>query len=85
MSLKITELCVNCDVCEPVCPNRAISLGAEFYEIAPQLCTECVGHYETPQCVEVCPVECIVDDPENPESRAQLLAKFEVLAKGDSR
>lgn len=79
MSLKITELCVNCDVCEPVCPNAAISLGAEYYEIAPNLCTECVGHHDTPQCVEVCPVECIISDPEHPESREQLLVKFEVL------
>lgn len=79
MSLKITELCVNCDVCEPVCPNQAISLGAEIYEIAPNRCTECVGHYDVPQCVEVCPVECIVADPQHPESRVQLLAKFDLL------
>lgn len=81
MSLKITELCVNCDVCEPVCPNKAISLGAEFYEIAPGLCTECVGHFETPQCVEVCPVECIIADPEHEESPGQLLVKFESLTR----
>ena len=58
MSLRITELCVNCDVCEPVCPNRAISQGPEYYLIAAELCTECVGHHDTPQCLEVCPVEC---------------------------
>ncbi|GAA0723043.1 YfhL family 4Fe-4S dicluster ferredoxin [Dokdonella soli] len=79
MSLKITELCVNCDVCEPVCPNKAISEGVEFYEIAPGLCTECVGHFDTPQCVEVCPVECIIVDPEHAESRDQLLAKYQTL------
>lgn len=79
MALKITEVCVNCDVCEPVCPNQAISLGTEIYEIAPQRCTECVGHYETPQCVEVCPVECIILDPAVPESREQLLLKFAQL------
>ena len=56
MALKILDTCVNCDVCQPVCPNNAISLGASIYEIAPQSCTECVGHYEAPQCVEVCPV-----------------------------
>ena len=83
MSLKITELCVNCDVCEPVCPNKAISLGAEIYEIAPDLCTECVGHFDTPQCVEVCPVECIFVDPDHPESQAELRAKYDILTRED--
>ena len=63
MALKITDVCVNCDVCEPVCPNKAISLGEIIYEIAPNRCTECVGHYDTPQCVEVCPVDCIYKVP----------------------
>ena len=79
MSLKITELCVNCDVCEPVCPNKAIFEGPEIYEITPSLCTECVGHYDTPQCVEVCPVECIIVDPDRPESRETLLEKYAAL------
>ena len=84
MSLKITELCVNCDVCEPVCPNQAISPGPEFYEIAPDLCTECVGHHDEPQCVAVCPVECIFVDPDHMETRAQLLVKFERLTRGEN-
>jgi ferredoxin len=79
MALKITDACVNCDVCEPVCPNRAIAPGAAIYEIAPERCTECVGHYDTPQCVEVCPVECIIVDPAHAETPAQLLAKFDSL------
>ena len=62
MSLMITDECINCDVCEPECPNGAISQGDEIYEIDPDLCTECVGHYETSQCVEVCPVDCIPKD-----------------------
>ena len=53
MSLKILDTCVNCDVCEPACPNKAISLGEEFYVIDPALCTECVGHHDEPQCVVV--------------------------------
>ncbi len=80
MSLKITDDCVNCDVCEPVCPNRAISAGPEIYVIDPTLCTECVGHHDEPQCVEVCPVECIVPDPAHVESGAALLQKFAALA-----
>jgi ferredoxin len=83
MALKITEQCVNCDVCEPVCPNTAISMGAVVYEIAPQRCTECVGHFDVPQCVEVCPVECIFVDPLHAESPEQLLAKYELLTTKD--
>lgn len=79
MALIINALCVNCDVCEPACPNGAISQGEVIYEIAPERCTECVGHYDEPQCVEVCPVECIDLDPAHAESREQLLIKFELL------
>jgi len=79
MALKILDTCVNCDVCEPVCPNQAITAGTVIYEIAPQRCTECVGHYETPQCVDVCPVECIIIDPEHVESRARLAEKYVAL------
>ena len=28
MALMITDECINCDVCEPECPNDAISQGA---------------------------------------------------------
>lgn len=79
MALLINELCINCDVCEPACPNGAISMGETIYEIRPPLCTECVGHYDTPQCVEVCPVECIDLDPAHPETREQLTIKFQLL------
>ncbi len=79
MALKITDVCVNCDVCEPVCPNQAISLGPEYYVIDPALCTECVGHHDLPQCVEVCPVECIILDEAHPESCEQLELKYRVL------
>jgi ferredoxin len=79
VALKITHECINCDVCEPVCPNHAISQGLEIYEIDPDLCTECVGHFEKAQCVEVCPVACIPLDPAHAETRGQLLAKFHKL------
>jgi ferredoxin len=79
MSLKITDECINCDVCEPVCPNHAISQGVEIYEIDPDLCTECVGHHDKPQCQIVCPVACIPFDPEHVESREQLLQKYQRL------
>lgn len=79
MSLFITDECINCDVCEPECPNSAITQGPEIYEIAPELCTECVGHFDEPQCVEVCPVDCIPSDPENVETQGQLQHKYEGL------
>ncbi len=79
MSLFITDECINCDVCEPECPNGAISQGEEIYVIDPDLCTECVGHFDTPQCVEVCPVDCIPKDPDNVETHDQLHKKYEFL------
>ena len=79
MALFITDECINCDVCEPECPNQAIYQGEEIYEINPALCTECVGHFGTPQCVEVCPVDCILVDPINRESEEDLLAKYHKL------
>jgi len=79
MSLLITDECINCDVCEPECPNSAIAQGDEIYEIDPNLCTECVGHFDEPQCIEVCPVDCIIKDPDNEESEAQLQNKYEQL------
>lgn len=79
MALRITEQCINCDVCEPACPNEAIRMGPVIYEIEPARCTECVGHHDEPQCVVVCPVECIELDPEHPESPEELLAKCKAL------
>jgi ferredoxin len=76
MSLMITDECINCDVCEPECPNGAIYQGQEIYEINPNLCTECVGHFDVPQCVEVCPVDCIPLNPEVVETKEQLLDKY---------
>ncbi|MBR0568268.1 YfhL family 4Fe-4S dicluster ferredoxin [Azoarcus sp. L1K30] len=76
MSLIITDECINCDVCEPECPNGAIYQGDEIYEIDPNKCTECVGHFDEPQCQQVCPVDCIPLDPNNPETKEQLMEKF---------
>jgi ferredoxin len=79
MALLITDECINCDVCEPECPNDAISMGPVIYVINPDLCTECVGHFETSQCVEVCPVDCIPLDPARLESQEVLMAKYQKL------
>jgi ferredoxin len=79
MALLITDECINCDVCEPECPNDAISMGAEIYVIDPHKCTECVGHFPEPQCQVVCPVECIPFNPAWRETPEQLQAKYEQL------
>lgn len=79
MALLITDECINCDVCEPVCPNQAIYQGPEIYEIDPALCTECVGHFDVPQCQEICPVDCIPADPNHAETQQQLLQKYHQL------
>ena len=81
MALMITAECINCDVCEPECPNDAISMGEEFYQIDPHRCTECVGHFDEPQCVAICPVACIPSHPEHVESRETLFQKFERLQR----
>ena len=79
MALLITDECINCDVCEPECPNQAISQGIEIYEIDPAKCTECVGHFDEPQCREVCPVDCIPVNPDVVETKDQLFLKYRAL------
>lgn len=81
MALKITDECINCDVCEPECPNDAIFQGVEIYEINSAKCTECVGHFDTPQCREVCPVDCIPNDLDVVETKEQLMQKFVTLTR----
>ena len=85
MALLITDECINCDVCEPECPNDAISMGEDYYVIDPHKCTECVGHFAQPQCMEVCPVDCILINPERVETREQLEAKYAVLTSKDGQ
>ena len=84
MALMITDECINCDVCEPECPNQAIYLGQEIYEIDPHKCTECVGHFDRPQCREVCPVDCIPVNPDFVETHEALQLKYEALMRKKS-
>lgn len=81
MALYITDECINCDVCEPECPNEAIFEGEDIYQIKWKQCTECVGHFDTPQCVEVCPVDCILVDSNHAETQQQLKQKYDELVK----
>jgi len=81
MALMITEDCIACDACKDECPNEAIEEGDPIYIIDPDRCTECVGHFDEPACVAVCPVDCIVPDPDNVESAEELKFKHEQLQK----
>lgn len=80
MALLITEKCINCDMCAPECPNEAITMGMEIYEINPDRCTECVGHYSEPTCQRVCPIErVIIKDPNHIEDNVTLQQKYKQL------
>ncbi len=79
MALIITEECINCAACEPECPNAAITAGDEIYDIDPDKCTECVGHFDESQCAAVCPVDCCVPDPDHKETKEELMTKFKRL------
>ena len=79
MALRILDSCINCDMCEPECPNNAIFMGEQVYEIDPERCTECVGHYDTPTCERVCPIDCIELDTSRPETAEALYQKYLTL------
>ena len=77
MSTLITDECINCGVCEPECPNGAISEGEDFYEIDAELCTECVGFHGEEACQEVCPVDCCIPNEDHKETEEELLEKYQ--------
>ena len=85
MSYKITEECISCGACDAECENQAISEGETIYVIDPAKCTECVGNFEAPKCVEICPIDdCCVSDPAHAESKEQLLEKWKKLHPGET-
>ena len=79
MAYKITSDCNNCGACEPECPNTAISMGADIFEIKAEACTECVGFHGQPQCAVVCPVDACMTDPDHVETEEALTSKLKVL------
>jgi ferredoxin len=82
MALVITDECINCTACEEECPNHAISQGDTVYVVDAVKCTECVGYEEAPKCIAVCPVDCIVPDPNHAENLAALRVKYTTLNGG---
>ena len=79
MAMKVLEDCINCAACETECPNEAIHAADPVFVVEAEKCTECVGAHDSPRCVAVCPVDCIIQDPDRAESREQLLARYEQL------
>ncbi|NEW60040.1 YfhL family 4Fe-4S dicluster ferredoxin [Sulfurovum sp. bin170] len=79
MALKISDECIACDACRDECPNDAIEENDPIYLIDTDRCTECVGHYDEPQCIAVCPVDCIKSNPDAVESIEELKFKFSQL------
>ena len=101
MAIRITDDCINCEACEPECPNNAIYSPEEtwkmsdgtsvqddaeneagsddFFYIATDKCTECIGFHEEPQCAAVCPVDCCIPDDDNVETEAELMTKKDIL------
>jgi ferredoxin len=79
MALIITDECIACDACREECPNGAIEEGDPVYFIEVDRCTECIGHFDEPQCIEVCPVDCIIIDTDNQETVQELKFKYEQL------
>ncbi len=84
MAYKINEECISCGACESECPNAAIKEGDSIFVIDPEKCTECVGSHPSPKCVETCPVNAPVPDPDRKESREQLLEKWKKLHPGET-
>lgn len=94
MATIITSECINCGACEPECPNTAIYQGGvewelngvthpplsqDIFYIVPEKCTECVGFYDHEACAAVCPVDCCVPDPNNPETEGVLIERARAL------
>ena len=75
MSVYITNQCINCGACVPDCPTEAISEGDAIYVIDPELCAECYGHYDHHACQAVCPVDCCLIDPQQPETLETVRAR----------
>jgi len=53
MTYVISDECISCGSCEVECPEEAIAMGDEHYEIDPEKCKDHAA------CVDVCPVDAI--------------------------
>lgn len=74
MAYQILEECINCHACASECPNDAISQSDTIFLIDAGLCTECADYFDEPQCVAICPVNCIVQIQNNQETDNNMLS-----------
>jgi len=79
MALLITDECIACDACREECPAEAIEENDPIYIIDSDRCVECVGFFDEPQCISVCPVDSIIVDPDNVETIEELKYKLKQL------
>ena len=84
MAYTITDECISCGACEPECENQAITEAERIYIIDPDKCTECVGNSEVKKCVDICPVDCCIPDPEHNETHEELMEKWKKLHPGET-
>jgi Fe-S-cluster-containing hydrogenase component 2 len=57
----VSQECIACGDCEPVCPTNSITEGKIVFEIDAATCNECKGEYDEPQCVAICEIlNCIL-------------------------
>lgn len=63
--------CTGCSACEVECPNAAIKPNGQLFRIRPEKCSECVGFFDAPQCIEVCPAPgAVIVNPDFPRYQA---------------
>jgi Pyruvate/2-oxoacid:ferredoxin oxidoreductase delta subunit len=55
MSYTITNQCIRCDRCRPLCPTGAIQRQDDRLWIDASRCDGCQGAYSVAQCRAVCP------------------------------
>lgn len=70
MAYKIdSTYCTGCGACQVECPNKAVVELESAFSILADKCTECVGYFDEPQCVAVCPADgSILIDAARPRS-----------------
>lgn len=61
------------------------AISADYYYIVANKCTECNGFYETAQCVEICPVDCIIIDEDLNENEDDLKQKHAWLHQEEKK